>query len=156
MIPARDILAHAPVGGGPSFELLVLAAAFLFLGVVFLVQKSAKPSVAVAMILGAFVVGAGSFALGGGEEAAAIEIVSPEDGADVPDGRPLELEVGIEGVSDPARYRVLVDGEPRTTTSAGSVEVDLEPGEHTIAVELVGGDGDHDEHVADEITVTVR
>jgi hypothetical protein len=62
--------AHTTTGGGVPFELLLLAGAFLVLGVVFFVQRSVKPFVSLALIATGIAVGTGSFALSDAGEGA--------------------------------------------------------------------------------------
>jgi hypothetical protein len=135
-------LAHVGSGSGPAAELLLLAFALLFLGIVFFFQRSVKPAVSVALVLGALALAGGAFALGGPARPAdaAVSIVSPADGTTVPADERLLLEVAVHGVED-YHLHVYVDGRLDSMPQAGAATVELEPGRHTITVELA--DQDH-------------
>lgn len=60
------LLAHTFGSSGPDVELLLLAGAMVVLAVIFFFQKTVKPMVPVVLLLMAFGVAAGAFALGGG------------------------------------------------------------------------------------------
>jgi hypothetical protein len=53
------ILAHTIGVGGPDLEMMVLAAALVFLGIILFVQKTAKPAVSVGLMVAALAVGGG-------------------------------------------------------------------------------------------------
>lgn len=167
------ILAHTLGSGGPEIEMLLIAAALLVLGIVFFVQRSAKTSISVVLIVAAFAIGVGSFALGGDDDAsvgasdATVSITAPADGATVPAGEPFQLEVGVEGAEltgdtqtdDPraAHLHVFVDGDLLAMPGEPIFDVELEPGEHTVTVELTtAGHASFDPRVLDEIVVTAE
>ena len=96
-------LAHGAVGGsGPQVEMLILAGAFIVLGIVFYFQKSVKPSATVVLVIIGVALVAGAFAFGGGSGEApdvTIDIVSPADGTTVDASNPIRFDVNIEGGS---------------------------------------------------------
>jgi hypothetical protein len=166
------ILAHTFGTGGPDVELLLVAVALLAMSVVFFFSKTTKPMVPVVLMLGAIALGAGAFAVGGSQGRTGtvsapdvtVEIVSPADGDDVPASRPIELEVSIEGgeltsdpqATDPTRghLHVFVDGELIAMPATSTPEVELEPGDHDIAVEFTGADHrSFSPKIIDEVTV---
>ena len=165
------VLAHTLGEGGPEIELLIVAAAFVVLGSLFFVQKTAKPAVAVGLVVVGVAMGASAFALGGGGagsgsgEGIALEIVSPEDGTTVPANEPLPVDVELDGATlaggsgggDGGHIHIFVDEEIVDMPSTLTTDVEIEPGTHTIAVEYV--DSDHKElspRVLDEVEVTAE
>jgi hypothetical protein len=155
--------------------MMLLAVALLVLGVVFFVQKTAKPSVSVIMLLASLALGAGAFAFGdsgsnasgGATSDATVTITSPADGDNVPAGEELPVEVSLRGAelttatasNDPTQghLHVFVDGEVISMPTTTASEVVLEPGEHSIAVEFTRADHrSFDPPVIDEIEVTAQ
>jgi hypothetical protein len=57
-------LAHTLGAGGPEIEVLILAVAFMWLGVLFYWRKAVKPPISIGLVLMGMVLVAGSFALG--------------------------------------------------------------------------------------------
>jgi len=56
------VLAHgATHGSGPDVELLFFGGALIVLGIVFFVQKSAKPQVSIVLVLAGLALGVGAF-----------------------------------------------------------------------------------------------
>lgn len=131
------LLAHTASGSGPAAELLLMAGALLLLGVIFFFQRSVKPAVSVGLVLGGFALAGGAFALGGQSvpSDAAVRIVSPADGARLPAGQPVPIEVQVHGV-DGYHLHVYVDGTLDSMPQPGQASVELEAGSHTITVEL--------------------
>jgi hypothetical protein len=169
------IMAHTFGTGGPDVELLLLAVALLAMGVVFFFSKTTKPMVPVVLMLGAMALGAGAFAVGGSQGTSGtvpapdvgVEIESPADGDEVPAGRPFELEVSIEGgeltgdpqATDPTKghLHVFVDGELIAMPATPTPEVELEAGEHDIAVEFTGADHrSFSPKIIDEVAVVAK
>ena len=168
--------AHTFGAGGPDVELLLVGGSLLVLGIIFFVQKNTKPAVPVVLVVAAFGLGAGAFAAGGSEpddssarssEGISLSIKDPADGDTVPADESLRVTVDLEGAEmaphhgDPppgsGHLHVFVDGAlqdmPMTLTPA----VELEPGEHELAIEFV--DLDHqplDPPIVEEVTVTAE
>ncbi|HVM34366.1 MAG TPA: hypothetical protein VM784_03380 [Actinomycetota bacterium] len=61
-------LAHSSLAGGVQIEMLIFSVALLVLGVVFLVQKSAKTWVSVMLILAGLLLAGAAFVIDGGSE----------------------------------------------------------------------------------------
>jgi Domain of unknown function (DUF4399)/Family of unknown function (DUF6130) len=171
------IYAHTLGTGGPDLELFMFAAALLVLGVVLFLQKSTKPIVSVVLLVAAFAVGTGAFALGGssttptGTVAApkglSVKITAPEDGSSVPAGRPLSVETKVTGgelttasqASDPTQghLHVFVDDQLVSMPTTSVQELELEPGKHTIVVEFTTADHrSFDPRVSDTVEVTAK
>ncbi|HVL64897.1 MAG TPA: hypothetical protein VM573_06970 [Actinomycetota bacterium] len=165
------ILAHTLGSGGPEIEMLLIGGAVVVLGVVFFVQKSTKPAVPVVLVLAGLLVAAGSFLVGGPEAApagaASVTIVAPEDGATVPAGEPFTVEVAAEGVELSSDFEaedagvghlhVFVDGELVSMPATATPQIELEPGEHRVMVELTQANhASFEPKVTDEITVTAE
>ena len=143
------LLAHTITPGGPETEYLILAGAMLILGVVFFAMKNVKPIVAVILIIGALAVGAGAFAFrsdGASGTGIELSLISPQSGETVDAGKPLQLEVQLQGAamagqeSDgevPGHLHVFVDGETVDMPSSLTPKVKLPPGKHELAVEFV-------------------
>jgi hypothetical protein len=172
------IFAHTFGTGGPEIEMLLLAIALLALGIVFFVQKSTKPAVPVVLVLGALAAGAGAFALGansnqnapagtvGAPSGISVSIASPRDGDTVAAGA-VQLEVEVDGGSltsetqseDPTmgHLHIYVDNTLISMPSTETTDVELDSGEHTIAVEFTTADHrSFDPRITDEISVTAE
>jgi hypothetical protein len=173
-------LAHTFGTGGPDIEMILLAAALLFLGVTFFIQKSTKPAVPVVLLVSALAVGAGAFAVGaasddhsdsagvvGAPEGVSVSITSPADGDTVPAGETVELTVELTGgeltaeteSDDPTQghLHIFIDGTITSMPSTTTNEVELEAGDHTIAVEFTTADHrSFDPRVQDAISVTAQ
>ncbi|MDQ3958277.1 MAG: hypothetical protein M3273_08160, partial [Actinomycetota bacterium] len=89
--------AHTLGSGGPEIEVLLLGAALLVLAAVFFAQKTAPPQVSVVLLLLGAVAVIGSFSLGGSAADVTVAIVAPVDGATVPAGEPVPVEVEVGG-----------------------------------------------------------
>jgi hypothetical protein len=170
--------AHTLGAGGPDLELFLFAAALLVLGAILFVQKAAKPVVSVVLLIAAFAVGTGAFALGGSSststtatvaapDGVAVEITNPRDGSSVRAGRPVSIEGQISGgeltsatrSDDPTQghLHVFVDDELISMPSTPTQEVELKPGEHTIAVEFTTADHrSFEPRIVDTIEVTAE
>jgi hypothetical protein len=159
--------AHA-VGfaGGPSIEILVVAAGMLVLGVVLFLQKTAKPAVVILLLAAGLVMGVVSFALGGSSDVH-VAITSPEDGATVPADKRIELDVKLTGATlttgttasgDTAGHlHVFVDDDLHGMPSETTVPLKLAPGRHTVVVEFTNADHSSlSPRVIDEIVVTAE
>ena len=170
--------------GGAEIEFLILAGACLVLGIFFFFQKNVKPQASVVLLVVAIALGVGAFAVdsgsnltsgsGGGEAIGSSPVIlslsQPLDGATVPAGEPLQLEVVIEGGSlteessgtDPTKghLHIYVDRELTTMPSVASAKVagDLLPeGEHEITVEFTRADHrSFDPRITTNITVTAE
>ena len=165
-------LAHsAGTSGGPNIEFLVLGGGMLLLGVLFFFQKTVKPVVSLVLLLGAFALAAGAFAFDGGDTTgaksidASIRILSPQGGEEVPAGEPFPVRVEISGgtltsqvETDDAtagHLHLYVDDELVSMPSNDAPEVELPPGEHTIAVEFTAADHhSYEPRIIDEVEVT--
>jgi hypothetical protein len=157
------ILAHTLGSGGPEIEMLLIGGAVVVLGVVFFVQKSTKPAVPVVLVLAGLLVAAGSFLVGGPEAApagaASVTIVAPEDGATVPAGAEgVELSSDFEAEdAGVGHLHVFVDGELVSMPATATPQIELEPGEHRVMVELTQANhASFEPKVTDEITVTAE
>jgi hypothetical protein len=167
--------AHTFGSGGPDVELLLVTVAILALSIVFFFSKTTKPMVPVVLLLVAFATGVGAFALGGSPTPSGtvpapdvtVEIQQPSDGDVMPAGRTFSLDVQIEGgeltddtqSSDPTRghLHVFVDGELIAMPATPTPEVQLEPGEHDVAVEFAAADHrSFSPKIIDEIEVTAQ
>jgi hypothetical protein len=164
--------AHTFGSGGPDVELLLVTVAILALSIVFFFSKTTKPMVPVVLMLVAFATGAGAFALGGPSGTApapdvTVEIVEPAEGATVPAGRPVMLDVQIDGgelttdtqSDDPTRghLHILIDGELIAMPATSTPEIELEPGEHDVAVEFTGADHrSFSPKIIDEVTIVAE
>src|SRR5687767_9566630 len=152
-----------------------MAAALLFLGVLFFFQKSVKPLVSLMLVLGAFALAAGAFAFSGSDEREStpppqelsIEVVSPAEGETVAANEKVTLEVEITGGSltseseseDPTEghLHIYIDDELVSMPSTETPEVRFKPGEHVLTVEFT--EADHhsfDPRVLDEVTITAE
>jgi hypothetical protein len=154
------VVAHTFGEGGPDVELIVFGAALLVLGIVFFVQKSAKPVVSLVLVLASFALVAGAFTLDTGDATEAsgpgvtseaeVVIVEPSDGEVVEAGAPLQLEVEVEGGTlvegvtsdDPTEghLHIFVDGALVDMPSSASSMIELEPGTHELTVEFTQAD----------------
>jgi hypothetical protein len=146
--------AHTLGEGGPEIEFLIIAGAMLLLGIVFFMQKSVKPVVSVVLVIGAFAMTAGAFAVGGSDTASAqggcgdsgsngdtvLTIAAPQDGGTVPADEPFRLEIDLQGgTGDRAggHFDISVDGELETMTSEPNPKITFSAGEHELRVEYV-------------------
>jgi hypothetical protein len=150
-------LAHAFGDGGPEIEILMLAAGLLILGIIFFFQKTTKPQVPVILVVLAFAVTAGAFALSGEKEGSdpvasdvEVTIESPSDGDTVPAGESLMVEIDVANgrlVSDTTsddpnegHIHIYVDGQVVAMPTSESEMVisgaNLPPGEHEVIVEF--------------------
>ena len=152
------LVGHTLGSGGPEIEFLVLAAACLVLGIFFFFQKNVKPQASVVLLVVAIALGVGAFSLDpspgeGGSSPVTISISAPEDGAAVPAGEPLTLDVEIEGGSltqdtsetDPTKghLHVYVDEELASMPTVATPKVRgglLTEGDHEITVEFTRAD----------------
>ena len=165
------VLAHTLGAGGPEIELLFVAAAFVVLGIVFFIQKTAKPAVAVGILVAGVALGASAFALGGSDapsgERISVEITAPANGAEVPAGDKFALEVDLEGASladdsddedsEAGHLHIFVDDEIVDMPTTLTPDVELEEGDHTITVEYTTADHQQlSPRVLDEIEVSAR
>ena len=158
-------LAHTLGANGPDVEFLMIAVSMLVLGVIFFLQKTAKPVVSVVLVVGAFALAVGAFAVGGRSDDAAtagpasdisIEILSPRDGATVPADEPVPLEIRLEG-GDGGHFDVRVDGDIATMTAASDPEVTFSPGPHEVQVEYVTSRHEsYDPPVTTSISITAE
>lgn len=180
------LIGHTLGAGGPEIEFLILSGACLVLGVFFFFQKNVKPQasvvllvVAVALAVGAFTIDSGSgtdTASGSGDgesigpSPVVVTIAEPQDGATVPAGEELELQVELDGGelvnesagTDPTKghLHIYVDGALTTMPSVVNPPVSgdlLGEGEHEITVEFTRADHrSFDPRVTAEITVVAE
>ena len=179
------LIGHTLGAGGPEIEFLILSGACLVLGVFFFFQKNVKPQasvvllvVAVALAVGAFTIDSGSdtgFEEGSGGESigpspVVVTIAEPKDGATVPAGEELQLQVELDGGelvqestgTDPTKghLHIYVDGALTTMPSVVNPPVSgdlLGEGEHEITVEFTRADHrSFDPRVTTEITVVAE
>lgn len=170
------LLAHTFGNSGPDVELLLFAAAMFALAVVFFFQKTVKPMVPVVLLLMAFGMGAGAFALGGADSEdpagapvsspATISIVSPADGGEVPAGEMVAVEVAVDGgevtmdatTEDPTKghLHVFLDGQLVSMPMGDDVQIEFpEPGTYELTVEFTRTDhASFDPPVDDTIEIT--
>jgi hypothetical protein len=167
--------AHTFGTGGPDVELLLVTVAILALSIVFFFSKTTKPMVPVVLLVLAFATGAGAFALGGSQTATGtvpapdvtVDILEPADGGAVAAGRTITLDVQINGgelttdteSSDPTKghLHVFIDNELIAMPTTSTPDIELEPGEHVIAVEFTGADHrSFSPKIIDEVTVTAE
>jgi hypothetical protein len=142
-------LAHALDQSGPHLEVLIVAAGFFLLGIVFFIQKSVKPVVSVTLAVLAAAMATGAFVLGPESPAAEdrrIVVQEPKPGDVIEAGKPVPLKVGIVGgrlassatAGDGGHLHILVDGALSMPPPSQEPELDpLEPGRHEIVVEFV-------------------
>ena len=142
------LLAHTAQASGPHTEYLVLAGAFLVLGIVLFVQKTVKPVVSVGIVLIAVALGSGAFIFAESAQTPTgvwVVIQEPKPGVPVPANKEFAVEAAVNGAqlascnscSDGGHLHVNVDGETIAMTTAKEPKVKLEEGEHTLTVELV-------------------
>jgi hypothetical protein len=162
------VLAHVAQSGGPHTEYLILAGGFLLLGVVLFAQKSVKPVFSIGLILLALALGTGAFVLNRDPSAGAraVVITEPKPGDIVEAKKPIPIEVNITDpsttgtdASPKGHIHVFVDGDlVAMPAQIDAASVELEKGEHTLAVEYVSGP-DHKSFkpkVIDEIEISAR
>jgi hypothetical protein len=176
-------IGHTLGAGGPEIEFLILAGACLVLGVFFFFQKNVKPQASVVLLVVAIALGVGAFAIDGdsssdssaegesiGSSPVVVTIDEPEDGATVPAGEELLLEVELEGGelvdgstgTDPTKghLHIYVDGALTTMPSVESPPIAgdlLDEGEHEITVEFTRADHrSFDPRVTTVITVVAE
>jgi hypothetical protein len=141
-------LAHTATSG-PHLEYLLVGAALAVLGIVFFAQRSVKPMVSIVLVLGGLVLGAGAFVFTGEEAATtsdvSIRIVSPEAGATLPAGEPVEIQVAIDGGTlttdmhseeGEGHLHLVVNGRTVSMPVSETFEAELEPGPNDIEVEF--------------------
>lgn len=162
-------LAHTLGEGGPEIELLLVAVAMLVLGVIFFLQKSAKPVVSVVLVVGAFAMGTGAFVMGGESNGGdceatssssgdlAVRITEPADGSTVEANEDITLDIELEGATGEAadgHFDVTIDGEPKAMTGESDPQISMPPGEHELQVEYVNSRHEQfDPPVSDTICV---
>lgn len=161
------VLAHVVSSGGPHTEYLILAGGFLLLGLVLFAQKSVKPVFSIGLILLAVALGTGAFVLNrdpsAGERVVVITEPKPGDVVDAKKPIPIEVNVtdpaGGSDASPKGHIHVFVDGDlVAMPAQIDAASVELDKGEHTLAVEYVSGP-DHKSFkpkVIDEIEISAR
>ena len=178
------LIGHTLGAGGPEIEFLILSGACLVLGVFFFFQKNVKPQASVVLLVVAIALGVGAFAVDTGTDAASgsgegesigpspvvVTIAEPQDGATVPAGEELQLQVELDGGelvqesggTDPTKghLHIYVDGALTTMPSVVNPPVSgdlLGEGEHEITVEFTRADHrSFDPRVTAEITVVAE
>ena len=142
------LLAHTAEASGPHTEYLVLAGAFLVLGIVLFVQKTVKPVVSLIIVLLAVALASGAFILGGSPQTPdgiRVVVLEPKPGDPVPAGEEFPIEVGLNGAQmatspnagDGGHIHVYVDDELIDMPTTLKPTVKLKEGEHTITIEFV-------------------
>lgn len=165
------LLAHAGgPGGGIHFETLVIGVALVVLAVILYFNENVKTSGSVALAVLGLAMGAATFAFApGGTDVSNVRmsIVAPDDGANVPAGEPIDVEVTLQGATtEPTsatgdevvgHIHVFVDGQLLQMPTETSTELELERGDHTVAVEFVGDDHvSFEPRVIEEVEVTAQ
>ena len=161
------LLAHGAQSSGPHSEFLILAGAFLVLGVTLFIQKSVKPSISVGLVLVAVALGSGAFLLSQSPaaESRVVRIVEPNPGDMVAANDKIPLEVALSGAplaksatsTDGGHLHVYVDDELVDMPSTLEPKVQFRPGPHTLTIEYV--DNEHkafNPRVTDEIEIRAR
>jgi hypothetical protein len=175
-------IGHTLGAGGPEIEFLILSGACLVLGLFFFFQKNVKPQASVVLLVVAIALGVGAFAVDSGSSDPSSEgesigpspvvvtIAEPKDGATVPAGEELLLQVELEGGelvdestgTDPTKghLHIYVDGALTTMPSVVNPPVSgdlLGEGEHEITVEFTRADHrSFEPRVTTEITVVAE
>lgn len=165
------VLAHAGGGaGGVHVEFLVISVALVVFAVVLYFRENVKTSSSVILVVVGLGLGAGAFVFSsGGTDVSnvSMSIVSPDDGATVPAGEPIDVEVELQGATtEPTsatgdeitgHIHVFVDGQLLQMPTSTSTEIELEPGEHALAVEFVGDDHvSFEPRIVEAVEVTAR
>lgn len=166
-------LAHSgsAAPGGVEIELLLLGAGFLAAAYFFRPSQTGNARSAVVSLLLGLALVTGSIAvprLGGGDSHssnARAEIVMPEEGAELAEGRPVNVKVELtngtiaRSASDTSggHMHLYMDGKLQSMPHSLEAEVTFTRGEHVLRVEFV--DAQHlsyEPPVEDEVTVTAR
>jgi hypothetical protein len=157
------VYAHTLGTGGPDLELILIAGAMAVLGIVFFFQKAVKPVVSIVLIVIAIVAGTVAFTMGGdaSPEGASVMILSPADGESVPANEPVEITYEIDpgGLTSEqlGDVHVYVDGELHSMQMTDVLEIELEPGTHTVGVEAAQPNhASFDPMILDEIELTAE
>ena len=137
------------IGGSPNLWLDLAAVTLLAIAVVLFLRKG-RPQAILLLLLGAIAIGIGSVAVAPRPVAApnvGLKIVAPSDGAVVPAGQPVDVEVDLTGgklttstsqsAPNVGHLHVSVDGSIVSMPGAPVAPVELKPGPHTIVVEFV-------------------
>lgn len=162
-------LAHTASSSGPNTEILLLGIGMVVVSGVFFFQKSASARTSLVVLVLGIAAVTGAFAFGGSpadeHRDVTIAIASPEQGATVPAGEPVTIEVELTGAmlasgstsGDGGHLHVYVDGRTVDMPSTLEVELELEEGEREVEVEYVGPDHQPlDPPVTGAITVTAE
>ena len=114
----------------------------------------------IALVFAAVALMLGGAACGGDEPEVAVSIVTPEDGAQVSAGEPVQLEVDLQGgelvgghdeeghteeegaaaeaeAENVGHLHVFVDGKLQSMPESLTPQLELTPGAHTVMVEFV-------------------
>lgn len=164
------LLAHAGAAGGIHLETLIIGVALVVLAVILYFNKNVKTSGSVALlVLGIGMAGATFVFAPAPTDVSnvSMSIVSPDDGASVPAGEPIDVEVTLQGATtEPTsatgdeivgHIHVFVDGQLLQMPGGTSTRLELEPGEHAVAVEFVGDDHvSFEPRVIEAVEVTAR
>lgn len=163
------LLAHAGSAGGIHLETLIIAIALIVLAVVLYFNKNVKTSGSVVLLVLGLAMGAATFVFAPGPtdvSGVSMAIMSPDDGADVPAGEPIDVEVALQGATTQptatgdevvGHIHVFVDGQLLQMPNDTSTELELEPGDHTLAIEFVGDDHrSFEPKVIEQVEVTAR
>jgi hypothetical protein len=165
------ISAHSGAApGGVQVEFLLLGLAFLAAAWFFRPSQTGNARSAIVCLLIGIALVSGSVAiprLSGDSHAsnATVEIVMPEEDAELASGQPVNIEVDLTGgtiartatAKSGGHMHLYVDGQLESMPYSLKTQTTFERGEHTIRVEYV--DVKHlsyDPPVEDEVTVTVR
>jgi hypothetical protein len=150
LLPAPAYAHAVGPGGGVEIELLLVAGAVLIFGYTLRSSESARPWMPWAVIVAGVGLAALSFALPQLTQPdrpsnVSLEIVSPASGAQLPSGRPVKIDVDLNGAtvarsaSDTGKghLHVYVDNQLQQMPYSTSATVTLEPGAHELTVEYV-------------------
>lgn len=146
----KPILAHVLSGGGPLNVVLLLLGACLALAGVRLRERneSAGTLGRVLTVLGIALFGLGlvvDASPGPTGSSAAVRIVQPRSGDEVPAGQPVDVEVQLKNGTialspsdtNGGHLHLYVDGRPQQMPYSTDARITLDPGTHEIRVEYV-------------------
>jgi len=154
---------------GPQIELLLLAGAALAAGVLAYLYGWGGSNLPGILLIVSFVVAGGAFVLPGANDAtpssdARVAITSPEDGASVPAGESIAVEVALENgdlaqsaTDDGGHLHVYVDTKLESMPYSDTATVKLKKGSHAIMIEYVNNQHlSFDPRVLDQVEVVAR
>jgi hypothetical protein len=168
----RDLyLAHLGHGltTGPQIELLLFAGAALVAGVLAYLYGWGGANLPGILLIVSFLIAGGAFVVPGINDEtpssdARVAITNPEDGASVPAGESIAVEVSVENgalarsaTDDGGHLHVFVDGTLASMPYSDAANVKLKKGDHAIMIEYVNDQHlSFDPRVLDEVEVVAR